>query len=87
MGFYEVFALENFDLVRIFPRETELKNPNRAGEILRDGKNLDERLQGANRKTPVKYPEPKARMQWGRAPQFRRTRSGEVSFLLYRTLS
>ena len=40
---------ENFSSTK-----SELKNPNRAGEILRDGKNLDERLQGANRKTPVK---------------------------------
>ena len=59
MGFYEVFALGNFGLVRIFPLEQgdELENPSRAGEIPRDGKNLDERPQGANRKTPVLRPE------------------------------
>ena len=62
MAFTEVFALENFYLVRIF--EATHKNPNRAGEILRDGKNLDERLQGANRKTPVKCPERSENAMW-----------------------
>lgn len=39
---------------QIWNEMTSWKNLNRAGEILRDGKNLDEQLQQTKRKTTVK---------------------------------